>query len=83
MQPMILNLRQPSNRWINLWSRSDWISGPLGYYDAPGNPRPGDVINIENNGSTLAFRAHTEYWTGHLLPGRPSLGRDRHLSQGD
>jgi hypothetical protein len=69
MQPMILDYANRPNRWINLWSRSDWISGPLGYYDAPGNPQPGDVINIENNGSTLAFRAHTEYWTGHLLPG--------------
>jgi hypothetical protein len=69
MQPMILDYANRPNRWINIWSRSDWISGPLGYYDAPGNPRPGDVINIENKGRRLASKAHTEYWTGRLLPG--------------
>ncbi|MGH9423012.1 MAG: hypothetical protein ACRD3J_23755, partial [Thermoanaerobaculia bacterium] len=68
MQPMIVDYAHRPSHWINLFSRSDWISGPLGYYDAPGNPRPQDVCNIENAGPILPSSAHTAYWTGALLP---------------
>jgi hypothetical protein len=39
---------------------SDWISGPLGYYDTP-QPRPNEhaVINIENAGSKKPWHVHT------------------------
>lgn len=69
VQPLILNYANRRGRWINIWSPSDWISGPLGYYDAP-QPLPGQgVCNIENPGSRLPWKAHTEYWSGQTLRG--------------
>jgi hypothetical protein len=68
MQPMIVDYAKRPANWINLFSRSDWISGPLGYYDPPGNPESRNVRNIENEGPTIPSSAHTAYWTGPLLP---------------
>jgi hypothetical protein len=68
-QPLILGYAMRCAHWINLWSPSDWISGPLGYYDAP-QPRPGQAVcNIENPGSKLPPKAHTDYWSGPLFRG--------------
>ena len=68
-QPLILDYSLRCARWINLWSPSDWVSGPIGYYDSP-QPRPGQAVcNIENPGSKLPPTAHTEYWSGPLLRG--------------
>jgi hypothetical protein len=68
-QPLILSYTMRRARWINLWSPSDWISGSLGYYDAP-QPLPGQgVCNIENPGSKRPDKAHTEYWSGPLFRG--------------
>jgi hypothetical protein len=68
-QPLILNYAMRCAHWINLWSPSDWISGSLGYYDAP-QPRPGQgVCNIQNPGSKLPPIAHTDYWSGPLFRG--------------
>lgn len=68
-QPLILSYAMRCAHWINLWSPSDWISGPLGYYDAP-QPRPGQgVCNIQNPGSKLPPIAHTDYWSGSLFRG--------------
>lgn len=68
-QPLILSYEMRRAHWINLWSPSDWISGPIGYYDAP-QPLPGQgVCNIENPGSKLPPTAHTEYWSGPLVRG--------------
>ena len=68
-QPLILDYSLRCARWINLWSPSDWVSGPIGYYDSP-QPRSGQpVCNIENPGSKLPPTAHTEYWSGPLLRG--------------
>jgi hypothetical protein len=67
VQPLIVNYANRPFKWINLWSRSDWVSGALGYYDEP-QPRPGTgVVNIENLGSKIPSTAHTEYWTGALF----------------
>ena len=68
-QPLILDYAMRRGHWINLWSPSDWISGSLGYYDAP-QPRPGQgVCNIQNPGSKLPPIAHTDYWSGPLFRG--------------
>ena len=68
VQPLIQSYDNRRCRWINIWSRSDWISGPLGYYDQPQPPPGQGVCNIENNGSRNPGRAHTEYWTGPVVP---------------
>ena len=68
-QPLILSYEMRRARWINLWSPSDWISGPIGYYDSP-QPLPGQgVCNIENPGSKRPDKAHTGYWTEPLFRG--------------
>jgi hypothetical protein len=69
-QPLILDYTNRHGRWINIWSRSDWISGSLGYYDAP-QPEAEQhaVCNIENVGSPFPWKAHTDYWTGQTLRG--------------
>ena len=68
-QPLILSYAMRRARWINLWSPSDWISGSIGYYDAP-QPLPGQAVcNIENPGSKRPDKAHTEYWSGPLFRG--------------
>jgi len=68
-QPLIQSYEMRRAKWINLWSPSDWISGPLGYYDAPApDPPPGrGVCNIENPGSKRPDQAHTGYWEGPLV----------------
>ncbi len=68
-QPLILSYAMRRARWINLWSPSDWVSGPIGYYDAPQPPPGQGVCNIENPGSKLPPKAHTEYWSGPLFRG--------------
>lgn len=67
-QPMIVSYSNRPRRWINLWSAFDWVSGPLGYYDAPGRPELDRVINIQARGNISPAKAHTEYWRKPLLP---------------
>jgi hypothetical protein len=68
-QPLILSYDNRESRWINVWSRSDWVSGALGYYDRP-IPPPGKAVhNIEHLGSTFLGTAHTEYWTAPIIRG--------------
>ena len=69
VQPLILSYANRNAHWLNLWSRSDWISGPIGYYDAPQPPPGKGVCNIENAGSHFPGTAHTDYWTGQLFRG--------------
>jgi hypothetical protein len=68
-QPLIQSYEMRRAKWINLWSPSDWISGPLGYYDAPAPDPPlgRGVCNIENPGSWRPDQAHTGYWEGPLV----------------
>jgi len=90
-QPLISDLsyrydpiRKTGPGWINLWSRKDIISGSLGYYDDPDDPRPPDVVNLDDPAAlqphsyqvlnlndpacTIPFYAHVQYWKGKLLP---------------
>ncbi|MFN8177609.1 MAG: hypothetical protein U0167_06770 [bacterium] len=67
VQPMIQSYRRPE--WVNIYSRNDWISGPIQYYDdVAANPdaaRP--VANEEDKSATTPLAAHVEYWRGHLF----------------
>jgi hypothetical protein len=43
-QPMIVSYANRPERWINIWSPFDWISGSIEYYDAPRSAeRPPDA----------------------------------------
>lgn len=59
MQPIIVDGANRPARWVNIWSRRDWISGPLEYYERPGD---GYVENLADPEATLPLIAHTQYW---------------------
>ena len=58
-------------RWINLWSRFDWISGHLDLYDRDGEHRDGAnpqrVRNEIDPQASTPLQAHTEYWENAKL----------------
>jgi hypothetical protein len=65
------NAKAPPRRpkWINLWSKSDIISGKLEYYDDP-TVLENDLRHVENLVDPEANKfilAHNQYWTGKLL----------------
>lgn len=68
VQPLICDYAYRPKRWINIWSRLDWISGELGYYDDPAAMNPTDprfektVKNREDLEASFPMIAHTEYW---------------------
>jgi len=72
VQPMIVSYANRPHRWINIWSRRDWVSGPLDFYDARPVPHPFAERAVENLREPRApldpVRAHTGYWV------RPTLG---------
>ena len=72
VQPMIVSYANRPHRWINIWSRRDWVSGPLDFYDARPVPHPFAERAVENLREPHApldpVRAHTRYWM------RPTLG---------
>ncbi len=64
VQPLIQSYKYRPARWINIWSRLDWISGALEYYDDPVvQPRPEKAVqNIEDLDASFPMAAHTQYW---------------------
>lgn len=61
-------------RWINIWSRQDWISNRLRYYDKPegdAKETPSEkrlrVENFEDEEATTPLAAHNEYWDNRTL----------------
>lgn len=38
-QPMIVSYDNRPRRWVNIWSRFDWVSGSLEYYDPPASEK--------------------------------------------
>lgn len=62
--------RQPhGQKWINLWSRRDIISGRLDYYDDPA-VKETDLRHVQNKidpGAWIPIVAHVQYWTKKLL----------------
>jgi hypothetical protein len=71
MQPLIVSpdYAYRPKHWINIWSRWDWVSGSLDYYDRPASSDPRHVLNVEARGSMLPAGAHTGYWTAPLVRG--------------
>ncbi len=73
VQPLIQSYQLRPRRWINIWSRLDWISGQLEYYDDPAarsykhadNPKV--VQNIEDMEASFPLAAHTEYWRHEIF----------------
>jgi len=80
VQPMIANYHHRPHEWVNLWSRSDIISGHLDYYDPPNrnnarNPaavapaalHPKAVQNVVDPAAHTPLAAHVEYWRGAMF----------------
>ena len=69
-QPLISDAAFRNNlTWINYWSPSDIISGPLDFYDNP-NPNiaaPPRVSNIEDKNATTPLAAHSEYFENDAI----------------
>ncbi|HYL86777.1 MAG TPA: hypothetical protein VE263_21305 [Candidatus Angelobacter sp.] len=74
-QPMIQSYNFRPQRWINIWSHSDWVSGSLDYYDnwegwpVPANPADigKRVINCRDRDANAPLVAHTQYWHNDLF----------------
>ncbi len=83
VQPMIQDYSHRAIEWVNLYSKSDIISGALDYYDPPnegnvhdkkrfrvlGAPRRIHVParNLLDPAARTPLAAHVEYWQGNLL----------------
>jgi hypothetical protein len=68
-QPLILDYRYRPDRWVNIYSLWDPISGRLDYYDLPPdkNRHPQAVKDRSDPSALTLFLAHVEYWEGRLL----------------
>ncbi len=70
-QPLLLDdYRFRPERWINLYSPWDIISGSLSYFDPPGTrveTQPKAVCNQRDPDATTFLAAHVEYWENPLL----------------
>jgi hypothetical protein len=83
VQPMIQSYEYRPEEWINLFSRSDIISGALDFYDPPDRhkangevqfqnpPTPPEmhkpVMNLIDPDARTPLAAHVEYWEGALF----------------
>ncbi|MDX2029549.1 MAG: hypothetical protein SF339_02700 [Blastocatellia bacterium] len=68
VQPLIQSYAYRPARWINIWSRLDWISGPLEYYDSPTQPDPDKAVeNLEDLDASFPMAAHTQYWRHRIF----------------
>ena len=71
-QPMIIDYKERPQRWINIWSPWDWVSGSLDYYDdgADAGPSTKRVDNVvDRDAPPNPAGAHTGSWT-HALFGQ-------------
>ena len=78
VQPMIQSYDGRPTRWVNVFSRWDFISGNLKFYDHPqatseaeGNAllkrNPKRVENKADPDATTLLMAHTEYWDNEAV----------------
>lgn len=67
-QPMVQDYAWRPERWVNIYSPWDIISGALEYYDLPGATDPRRVTNRLDRDATTLLMAHVEYWEDGLLP---------------
>jgi hypothetical protein len=71
-QPMIVDYRYRPARWVNIWSRRDWISGSLNYYDdedaaAAQHARAKLIKDLTDPDARTPITAHNEYWRNALM----------------
>jgi hypothetical protein len=67
-QPMLQGYEWRPERWVNIYSPWDIISGSLEYFDLPGSTDPRRVDNLRDRDATTLLMAHVEYWENGLLP---------------
>ncbi len=67
-QPMLQGYEWRPERWVNIYSPWDIISGSLEYFDLPGSKDPRRVDNLRDREATTLLMAHVEYWENGLLP---------------
>jgi hypothetical protein len=67
-QPMLQGYEWRPERWVNIYSPWDIISGSLEYFDLPGSTDPRRVDNLCDREATTLLMAHVEYWENGLLP---------------
>jgi hypothetical protein len=54
VQPLIVSDAWRPERWLNLWSPRDWISGSLEYYDPPGGAQQVDRPDLDGTLEAIA-----------------------------
>ena len=73
VQPLIADPYARMFPWLNIYSRWDFISGRLRFYDLPGGAAPAPASAVDNlvdpEARTLLV-AHTEYWRDPLFGSR-------------
>ncbi len=67
-QPMLQDYASRPERWVNIYSPWDIISGELEYFDLPGTTDRRQVINRRDQGATTLLMSHVEYWESEALP---------------
>ncbi len=67
-QPMLQDYAWRPDRWVNIYSPWDIISGALEYYDLPGSSDRRQVMNRMDQNATTLLMAHVEYWENEMLP---------------
>jgi hypothetical protein len=67
-QPMLQDYAWRPQRWINIHSPWDIISGSLEYFDLPDSSDPRVVMNRRDRDATTLLMSHVEYWENALLP---------------
>jgi len=74
VQPMIQSYDLRPARWVNIYAKADWISGPLEFYDDWADQdaahRAKQVTNVADPDATTPLKAHVEYWENKLLADR-------------
>jgi hypothetical protein len=67
-QPMLQDYAWRPERWVNIYSPWDIISGSLEYFDLPETEDGRQVMNRRDRDATTLLMAHVEYWENALLP---------------
>jgi hypothetical protein len=68
LQPLIADsLYRDTLVWRNFWSRADWLSGSLAYYDPNPPVATWQVQNARDDYASIPLLAHVMYWRSPQL----------------
>jgi hypothetical protein len=67
-QPMLQDYAWRPERWVNIYSPWDIISGSLEYFDLPDSSDRRQVMNRRDRDATTLLMSHVEYWENAMLP---------------